>query len=264
MRSLRGKRVLITGSGRGMGRTIAETFARAGAEVILSDRDPSLVETAVAELQKAGLRATGYVLDVTDTEQIALVRSRLLAEQGPLDVLINNAGVVYGGPFLATPLAHHCSTLAVNLTGMVAVTWTFLPDLLTRPEGHVVFLSSASALLALPFATTYAASKWAVLGFAESLRDELRVQGQHHVGITTVCPSYVDTGMFTGVRPPRLTAWLRPEQVAEATLRAVERRHELVLLPWPVRFMPFFAGILPRALYNRLCAWLGVSTSMME
>jgi all-trans-retinol dehydrogenase (NAD+) len=264
MRSLHGKRVLITGSGQGLGRAIADQFARAGAEVIITDRDYALVEAAVAELHKAGQRAVGYLLDVTLPEQIATVRSRLLAEHGPLDVLVNNAGIVFGGPFVDTPIDRHRTTLAVNLIGVLEVTQAFLPDLLTRPEGHVVFISSASALIALPFATTYAASKWAVLGFAESLREELRVQGQHHVSITSVCPSYVDTGMFHGVRPPRFIPWLRPEQVAQATLRAVERRRELVLMPWPVKVMPILGGILPRGLYRRLCAWLGVTTSMVE
>ena len=99
--------------------------------------------------------------------------ARLIAEVGPIDVLVNNAGVVFGGPFLDVDLDRHLATIAVNLSGVITLTHAFLPDLIARPVGHIVNIASAAAVIALPMATSYAASKWAVLGFSDSLREEL-------------------------------------------------------------------------------------------
>ena len=185
-------------------------------------------------------------------------------EHGPIDVLVNNAGVVFGGPFLDVPLDKHTITVGVNLTGVLTMTHAFLPDLLARPAGHVVNIASAAAVLALPMATSYAASKWAVLGFSESLREELRELGHRHVGITAVCPSYVTTGLFDGARPARTTGWLMPEKVAQATVRAVERGREFVMLPWQARAMYWLCAGWPRSWYRAVCRRLGVSRSMTD
>src|SRR5207237_4715652 len=139
--------------------------ALVGAQGVAPDLDPERVERAIAELNAVGPAACGYALDVTSPEQVAAVRARLHAEHGPVDVLVNNAGVVFGGAFLDVPLARHLATVGVNLSGVLAVTHAFLPDLIGRPAGHVVNIASASAVLALPLAVSYAATKWAVLGF---------------------------------------------------------------------------------------------------
>jgi short-subunit dehydrogenase len=170
--------------------------------------------------------------------------------------------VVFGGAFADVPFDRHRATVEVNLLGLLAVTHAFLPGLIARPAAHVVNVASASAVVPLPGAASYAATKWAVLGFSDSLREELRGQGHRHVRVTAVCPSYVGTGLFAGVRPPRLTWLLDPEDVAAATVRAVERDRELVLLPWTVRVLYGVSGVLPRRAFHRLCNRLGVSTSM--
>src|SRR5262249_17008812 len=138
----------------------------------------------------------------------------------------------------------------------------FLPDLIARPESHIVNIASAAAILALPYATSYAASKWAVLGFSDSLREELRLLGHHHMRVTTICPSYTTTGLFEGAKPARLTWLLRREDVAASVLRAVKRNCETVLLPWTVQLMYAMLRGLPRRWYRRICAWLGATQSM--
>jgi short-subunit dehydrogenase len=259
---LTGKRILITGAGHGLGRAMALEFTRTGATVVVTDREPDLVTAVVAELKALGRDAAGYPLDVTDPAQIAMVRDRLHAEHGPIDVLVNNAGVVSGGPFLDVSLDRHLGTVAVNLNGVLAVTHAFLPDLVARPAGRVVNIVSASALVALPHATSYAATKWAVLGFSESLREELKLMGHAHVRVSAICPSYIATGLFDGAKPPRLTRALSPEDVARAARRAAERGTEFVLLPRSVRLLYAVAGFLPRRMYRALCRLLGVSASM--
>ena len=261
MTVIRQKRVLITGAGRGLGRALAHRFAAAGAEVIAADRD----ETGLAEtVQTVGEKAFGYALDVTSAAAVSAVRDRVHADRGPIDILVNNAGVVFGGDFLSVPVEKHRATIEVNLIGVLNVTHAFMPDLLARPAGHVVNVASASAVLALPWAASYAASKWAVLGFSDSLREELRVQGRRHVWVTTVCPSYIATGLFDGAKPARLTWLLTPDAVAASVLRAVERNRDTVILPWTAQLLYSAFRGMPRRLYYRIAALFGVSTSMIE
>jgi short-subunit dehydrogenase len=252
-----GSRVLVTGAGRGLGLAIASAFAHAGARVIVTDVRGGCVEEAVAKLPGA----TGHTLDVTSAEQIAAVRARVLAD-GPLDVLVNNAGIVFGGAFLDVPVAQHLTTANVNFGGLVAVTHAFLPDLLARPAAQVVNICSASAVVALPNATTYAATKWAVLGFTESLQEELRLQGKRNVTVTAVCPTYIATGLFTGADPGALMGWLTPEAVAAAVVKAVRTRREFVMVPWRMRLLYSLCAGLPRTWYKGLCRALGASRSM--
>jgi all-trans-retinol dehydrogenase (NAD+) len=253
-----GSRVLITGAGHGLGFAIAEAFSRAGAKVVITDVDAERVQQAVAKLTGA----CGYVFDVTNAEQIAEARLRLNAEHGPIDVLVNNAGVVFGGAFLDVPLAKHLTTVNVNLSGLLAVTHTFLPDMIARPAAHIVNIASASAVIALPMGTSYAATKWAVLGFTESLQEELLLLGHTHVRATALCPSFIRTGLFEGANPVRHTRWLTSEEVAAAVVGAVEKRREFVMLPRTLRVLYGLSAGWPRRLYKWTCRRLGVANSM--
>jgi short-subunit dehydrogenase len=264
MTVVRDKRVLITGAGHGLGQAIAERFACAGAEVIVTDRESARAEAASQSVNQRGGRGFAFPLDVTSTEQIHALRERINAERGPIDILVNNAGVVYGGPFLQVSLERHRATVEVNLLGVLSVTHIFLPDLIARPESHIANIASAAAVIALPWAVSYMATKGAVLGFSDSLREELRLQGHRHVGVTAICPSYIDTGLFAGARPAHLTRILKAETVADKVLRAVEWNREMVLLPRTVQMFYRVARHLPRGLYRRVCGWLGISTSMAE
>jgi short-subunit dehydrogenase len=198
-------------------------------------------------------------LDVTDPAAVAALPGRM---NGPLDGLVNNAGVVYGGRFDAVPMERHAATLRVNAEGTVAVTHALLPTLRARPEAFLAFVVSASAFVPLPSGAVYAASQWAVLGFAESLAEELRLTGAGHVRVTAVCPGYVSTGLFEGARPPTLMRMLDAGEVAARTLSAVRRGRVVAAFPWPARLAPVLRALLPR----RLCGWLfdrlGVSGGM--
>ena len=262
MRELRGKRVLITGGARGIGLALARRLAREGATLLLADLDARALDESAASIRATGAGAFGFPVDVTDTLSIAALRDAVHGEGGPIDVLVNNAGVVFGGPFLEVPLARHVTTYRVNVEGLVAMTHAFLPDLLEREDAHLVNVSSASGFLALPHGTTYASSKWAVIGFSESLRSELKLGGNDHVGVTTVCPSYVTTGLFDGVRAPFLVPLLTPEKLAEKVTRAILDDRPWVRLPWMVKLTPFLKGVLPAAVFDSTARLLGVSTSM--
>ena len=256
------KRVLITGAARGLGKAIAARFAAAGAEVVLTDLDDDALAATRDDLAAGGARCRAYRLDVTDGEGILEVREALHRDAGSVDVVVNNAGVVFGGPFLEVPLERHTLTYRVNVEGVVAVTHAFLPDVIAAPGGHLVFIASASGFVGLPGGSSYASSKWAAIGFAESIRAELRHLGHRHVGVTTVCPTYVDTGMFAGAAPPKTTTMLDPAQLAGKIVDAVEHRRVWVREPWIVKVTPLLKHGLPTPVADFLSDALGASSSM--
>jgi all-trans-retinol dehydrogenase (NAD+) len=264
MKHLNNKRVLITGAGHGLGRELAKSFGRAGCEVIVTDRDPERVAETANALQKANVRAFGYSMDVTNSSDVLDVHDHVLSEHGPIDLLVNNAGIVCGGTFENVPLERHATVYQVNSFGPVVVTHTFLPGLIARPQAHIVNIASASALMPLPFATTYAASKWAVLGFSESLREELRLTGHDHVQMTSVCPGYIATGMFTGVKTPFLMPMLTPQVLADRVVDAVRCDCEILRTPWQVKLLPMITALLPRRLQRWLGGKLGVLDGMQN
>jgi short-subunit dehydrogenase len=261
MRDLDGKRALITGGGGGIGRALARALGEAGCEVVLADLDLEQAEAGAEQLRGAGVAASAVTMDVTDEAQIQAAVAGVAADRGPVDILINNAGFVAGGGFLDVGMEAHRRTTEINQTGLMGVTHAMLPGLMERPEAHVVNIVSASAFIGLPFGTSYAASKWGALGFSESLRLELAATGKGHVGVTAVCPSYVETGMFDGARPPRFTRFLTPEKVAAATIRGIRRRTAIVRVPWLVH-IGSLSGIVPRRVFDAFARFMGTDRSM--
>ncbi|MBW1832416.1 MAG: SDR family oxidoreductase [Deltaproteobacteria bacterium] len=264
MTDLQDKRVLITGGAQGIGLEMALKFAGRGAEIVIADLNEAKLGEATAKIEAAGAAAWGFPVDVTDPASIAALRAKIAAEAGPIDLLVNNAGVVFGGPFIETPLERHFKTYEVNVLGVVAMTHAFLSDLIDRPESHIVHISSASGLVGLPFGSTYASSKWAVIGFSESIRAELRLLGHKHVHSTVVCPSYIGTGMFEGAEAPKATSILDPTHLAEKVVRGVERNRVQVLEPWMVKITPLLRELLPTAIYDKVAHLFGADTSMAQ
>lgn len=262
MSKLDGRRVLITGGAQGIGFEMAKKFAGRGAEIVIADLNEGKLAEAKAEIEAMGVSAWGFPVDVTNPASIASLRAQIAAEAGPIDVLVNNAGVVFGGPFTETPLDQHFKTYEVNTLGLVAMTHAFLPGLIDRPEAHVVNISSASGFIGLPYGSTYASSKWAVIGFSESIRSELNMLGHKHVHVTIVCPSYIGTGMFEGAEAPKATHVLEPDFVAEKVVHAVEHNSVYVMEPWLVKVTPLLRDLLPVKLYDRISHLFGADTSM--
>jgi short-subunit dehydrogenase len=264
MRTLTDKRVLVTGAASGIGKALAARLAAERASLLLVDMNEPALHATTAELTACGARARPYTLDVTDASRITGLRDAVHRDGGPIDVLVNNAGLVFGGAFLDVPVEKHLTTYRVNTLGLVAMTHAFLPDLIAGRDGHVVNVASASSFIGLPFGATYASSKWAVLGFSESLALELELQGHGHVHVTAVCPSYVSTGLFDGVQVPRFTRLLTAERVADLTVRAVLRNRPTMRTPWLVQVTPATKGLMPFRLFYRMAALLRVNTSMLH
>lgn len=262
MSRLKMKRVLITGAARGLGRAMAEEFAARGAEPVLTDILGEELDKTVGELRERGVRCRGYRLDVTSPENVLEVRREVHQDLGKIDILVNNAGVVFGGPLLEVPIARHLLTYRVNVEGPMLLTHAFLPDLIDAPHGQAVYIASASGFVGLPNGATYASSKWAVIGFAESVRAEMKHLGHKNVSVTTVCPTYINTGMFEGAAPPKTTSLLDPHQIAAKVVDAVEHRKVWVLEPWIVKLTPFLKHGLPTPISDFLSEAFGANQSM--
>jgi all-trans-retinol dehydrogenase (NAD+) len=262
MRTLTDKRILITGGASGIGFAMAEHFAAHGARLVLTDINEPLLTQSAARLRDAGRDVAEYRLDVTDAQDVARTRERIKADGGPIDVLVNNAGTVFGGYFLDVPLERHRTTLEVNLLGPVILTHAFLPDLITRPEAHLVTIASLAGYGGAAGGSTYGASKWGVIGFSESIELELAKQGHTHVHVTTVCPGVVSTGLFEGATALRLTRILTPDRVAEAVVRGVLRDRSYVRTPWLVKVAPVLRGVLPHRAFNSVNGFFGGTTTM--
>jgi all-trans-retinol dehydrogenase (NAD+) len=262
--SLAGKLVLITGSAAGIGKAMAQAFAAQGAHLLLVDLNAAQLDASAAELAAKGATVRTYALDVTDTQGVLALRDRVHREVGAIDVLVNNAGLVFGGPFLDVPLDKHLTTYRVNVLGLVAMTHAFLPDLVSKTDAHLVNTASASGYVGLPMGATYASSKWAVIGFSESVELELRELGHDHVHVTALCPSYVSTGLFDGAKPPVLTRMLTADRLADKVVQAVLSNRRTVRTPWLVAVTPFLKGVLPFRLFYAVAGLLGATTSMTQ
>lgn len=257
-----GKRVLITGAGTGIGELMATELGKRGAEVIVTARRIEAAREVVKKIRSLGGRARPMRLDVSDLASIPAFREQLHQEAGPIDVLINNAGVVFGGTFEQVPLEDHFNTFQINSLGLMAMCHAFMDDLIASTQSHLINIASASAFVGLPYGSTYAASKWAVLGFSESLRLELKERGIRHLAVTTVCPSYISTGMFDGVRSPLLSPMLTPEKVVHSILRGAKNRESLVFEPLTVRAIDLLKGALPRPVWDEVAMRSGIASSM--
>lgn len=262
MSKLNGRRVLITGGAQGIGLKMAMKFARRGAEIVLADLNEAKLDDAKAKIAELGAPVWGFPVDVTNPASIAALKARVDAEAGPIDILVNNAGVVFGGPFTKTSIDDHFKTYEVNVMGVVAMTHAFLDDLISRPEAHLVTIASASGFIGLPYGSSYASSKWAAIGFSESIRAELNLEGHKHVHVTIICPSYIGTGMFEGAEAPKATHILDPDDIAEKIVHAVERNKVYVLEPFMVKLTPLLRDLLPTAIYDRMSHLFGADTSM--
>jgi len=257
-RKLNGTRVLITGGGSGIGRQMAVQAATRGAHIIIWDRDRDAAERVRDEIIAAGGTAESHTVDITE---VAVV-NRVAERSGVVDVLINNAGIVAGKHLLDSTESDIRRTYEVNALALYWVTRAVLPGMIERGGGAVVTVASAAGLLGVAQQTDYSATKFAAVGFTESLRAEMRALG-HPIDTLTVCPFFIDTGMFDGAQTkfPFLLPVLKEDRVAAQILDAIEKRRPTLVMPPFARVLPY-ARLLPVRWFDRLADFLGVNQTM--
>lgn len=255
-----GTRVLITGAAMGMGRLYAERAVAEGAgTVILWDiNEAALAETTEALRAKASVTGSDDTfiipmrVDISDRLHLEKAAELVRQKHGGVDVLINNAGVVKGALFWEHDNERDTEfTLRVNTLAPMYLTREFLPGMIAggRPS-RIVNIASAAGTLSNPRMSVYAASKWALIGWSDSVRLELAQEGIRHINVTTVCPSYIATGMFEGVKGPLFTPIMQPDYVVNRVWKAMTAGRPMLMLPWTVTLSKVLKGILPQRAFD--------------
>lgn len=192
MISLNGKTAIVTGAGRGIGRATAIALAKEGVHLGLIGLNMSNLEKAAAELAQFDVKVSAATADVTDLESVTHAVEHIKSDLGPIDILINNAGVAKFGGFLDLTPEEWEKIIQVNLMGVYNVTRAVLPGMIERKSGDIINISSSAGQKGAPVTSAYSASKFAVLGLTESLMLEVR---KHNVRVTALTPSTVVTDL---------------------------------------------------------------------
>lgn len=262
MTEIRNKRALVTGAAMGMGLLISEKLALRGARVAMVDINEDALEEAAEQLADRGLDVQPIVCDLAERKNIVALREQVLDEVGRIDILVNNAGVVAGGHYEDIAPELDDLMLRVNVDAVHWLTKEFMPDLKAGRDCHIVNMASAAGMLGVPDQAVYCASKWFVIGLSEAIRQEFRDQGIDHVGISIICPSLVNTGMFEGAKEPILSPILDPDFVAERVIEAVQEDQLYVREPFMVKLTPLLKATLPTNLLDTMLEKFGVTKLM--
>jgi short-subunit dehydrogenase len=257
---INGRTILITGASYGIGAALARAVAPAGGQVLLLARSQDALDRVAAEVQSCGGQAHVYPVDLADAVAVERVARAIEAEVGTPDILVNNAGVGRWLFLEETDPAEAQAMMAVPYFAALYVTRAFLPAMVRRGSGQIVNINSPASLVAWPGATAYTAARWALRGFTEALRADLRGTG---LRVTAVIPGKVSSTYFihnpgTEARAPwiaKLLGTITPEQAAAGILQGIERDRRQIVLPFRYQLLYLIHCIWPG-----LVRWLAVVT----
>jgi NAD(P)-dependent dehydrogenase (short-subunit alcohol dehydrogenase family) len=238
-RSLAGQTIAITGGARGIGRATAQALLAQGARVAIGDIEQPLAEQTASEL---GSGTIGLPLDVTSRESFTAFLDQVEDRLGPVDVLINNAGIMPVGPFVQESDATARRMVDINVHGVILGSKLALDRFVTRGRGHLVNIASIAGKAGSPHLATYVATKHAVVGLTESLRQELAGTG---VEVSVVMPIGVNTELYSGLPQLRGIKTPEPEDVADAIVEALQTGRYEVYVPKRMKGTLKFSGLLP-------------------
>lgn len=227
MKRLSGKKVLITGGASGIGKIMVRLFLERKAKVIIWDISQSKIDETLSEFANKG-SIYGYQVDVANIEQIQETAKIIKNEIGVVDVLINNAGIVVGKYFHEHSILDISKTMEINANAPMFIAKEFLEDMIRQNSGHICNIASSGGIISNPKMSVYSASKWAVIGWSDSLRIEMK-QLKKEVNVTTIMPYYINTGMFGGVQSK--IPILEPEATALTIIKSVEQNKKMVTIP---------------------------------
>ena len=241
MTKLKNKTILITGGASGIGKIMSRLSLERDAKVIIWDINTQNIENTLKKLSPLG-NISSYLVDVSDIRQIETTAQQLQKEHGNIDVLINNAGIVVGKYFHEYTTAEIEKTFSINSSAPMHICNQFLKNMMEENTGHICNIASSASLVANPKMSAYAASKWSIFAWSDSLRLEMK-QLQKNIQVTTILPYYINTGMFDGVqsRIPILEA----ESTALTIIKAIEKNKKIITIPgWIYRFTRFGQAIM--------------------
>ncbi len=259
-RSLYGQVVAITGAARGIGLATATALAREGARVSIGDLDAVLASQAATQV---GGGAVGFGLDVTDKGSFARFLDQTEQAHGPLDVLVNNAGIMPLSRFVEEDDATAIRQIDINLHGVIYGTKLALARMEHRGRGHIVNIASTAGKTGIPGAATYSATKHAVVGLSEAVRGELKVSGSQ-VEVSCVMPVLVNTELTSGLKRTRGIKTQQPEDVAAAIVEALKVPRFDVFVPKSIGTIIRLTRVLPRPVSEAIGRALKVDRVLME
>lgn len=261
MTKIKGRTLLITGGASGIGRIMGRMALQRGAKkVVVWDINEDNIAATESELNSYG-EVKGYKVDVANTEMVKQMFALTTKECGDVDILINSAGIITGNKTFAEQSQQDIDrTMAINATAPMTVALQALPPMLERNVGHICNIASAAGFIANPRMSIYAASKWAVIGWSDSLRVELQ-EAKSNVHVTTIAPYYISTGMFDGVRS-RIIPILKPEWVAKRILNAIEKNKKISSWPLGYHLIRTLQALLPLRALDLLCKVLGIYNAL--
>lgn len=247
--NIKNRNVLITGGASGIGKIMGRIALERGANsLIIWDINEQNIASTVKEFEAKG-KVKGYRVDVGDIEAVRNVYTTTVKECGDIDLLINNAGIITGNrTFDQVEISEIDRTIRINAVAPMYVARIILPDMLRRGVGHICNITSAGGMLGNPRMAVYGASKWAAIGWSDSVRIELQEQ-KSPVRVTTVTPYYINTGMFDGVKSPIIPI-LNPERTAKKIIRAVEKNRIFRGIPFGLHFIRFWQFALPIPVFD--------------
>jgi NADP-dependent 3-hydroxy acid dehydrogenase YdfG len=240
-RSLVGKVVVVTGGGRGIGAATARALVRAGASVVIGDLDLDVAKGTADEIEGDVL---ALPLDVTDRRGFTAFLDDVEKQVGPIDVLINNAGIMPLGPFADEDDRTTAHLLAINLHAVIHGTREAVNRMVPRRTGHIVNIASAAGKAGFPGGATYCATKHGVVGLSEAVRAELRGSG---VEVSVIMPSVVRTELASGLTEARFIKPVEASDVAEAIVKTLQRPRFEVFVPRSLDATFRITRVLPRA-----------------
>ncbi|XP_015905269.1 short-chain dehydrogenase/reductase family 16C member 6 isoform X3 [Parasteatoda tepidariorum] len=243
-KSIAGEVVLITGGGSGIGRLLCLRFASHGAKIVVWDLNLDAARETTKMVREKGGEAFAFHCDVSKPQNVYEAAAKVKREVGKVTILVNNAGIVTGKRFLDCPDHMIIKTFEVNAMAHFWTCKAFLPDMKEDNHGHIVSIASMAGLTGVVKLTDYCASKFAAVGFEESLRLELFQEGYTGIHSTVVCPYFINTGMFDGAKPG-LLSMMTPEYVAEQIVSAVLVNQEVIMLPKVMNLLIMLKSLLP-------------------
>ena len=265
--NLTNKTAVVTGGAMGIGLATARRLVAEGCTVTIWDLNRKALKEAHNDLASRG-SVYAHQCDVTDKRLVYRLAKTAEKEMGRVDILINNAGCVFGGEFLDCPDEQWERTINVNLTALIYTTRAFLPAMYQRNSGHIVNISSAAGTIGVPGLAVYAATKWGVWGLTESLRLEAYNRKKNGVKFSTIHPGYIAKGMFEGAGlgfPGRLIVPLvkNHDVIAKAIVESALKKERLSpKRPKTVNMNLRFRALMPDGWFQRFLMLMGVGGSM--
>ncbi|MBQ5751434.1 MAG: SDR family oxidoreductase [Bacteroidaceae bacterium] len=249
MTKIKGSCVLITGGASGIGKIMGRIALEKGARLlIIWDINEAGIAATIDEYKSIG-NVKGYKVDVSDSELVKSVAEKSIKECGNVDIVINCAGIVTDNDTFDKQSTRNIErTMKINAIAPMVIAQQFLPGMIERNHGHICNIASAAGMISNPRMSVYAASKWAVIGWSDSVRIELK-QMKSKVRFTTVAPYFINTGMFDGVKS-RIFPILKPVPTSEKIIKAIERNRNFKGIPFGYHFIRMCQALLPTSIFD--------------